>query len=321
MLKKIFSIVVSFVMLLSLTACENNSVATIDGEDIDSAYFQYYFTELKHSIQQQYGEASWQDATLEGKPALDYVRERALQAVIEDKLVMMKAKEDNLKLTAEDKNSIASIKKQWVENYGGQKAFEDFIMENYGIDESHFDYMLEAVHYRDHVVEKYVSDENSREFYNNNIAKVKHILIPTIDLTNNTPLSEEELKLADNKLNTVLAEIKKGTDFDSLVAQYTEDQDVFYYVGTGYSLNEDGSFGSGMVPEFESASLTLGINEISGVVESAYGYHIIKRYESDDAMYKMAEYTLSSMIFSDVIEEWQNEKEIVINENIYNSFK
>ncbi len=321
MLKKIFAISICFVMLLSFTACKSNSVATIDDEKIDSAYFQYYFTELKSSMQQQYGENTWQDATLDGKPALDYVRERALQAVIDDKLIMMKVAEDGIKLTDKDKEGIASVKKQWIDNYGSQSAFEDAIEELYGISESHFDYMLEAVYYRNHIIEKYVTDEDSQNFYNENIVKVKHILIPTVELGNNIPLTAEKLKLAEEKLELVLSKIENGVDFDTLVAEYTEDQDTFYYVGEGYSLNVDGSLGSGMVSEFETAAFALGTNEISGVVESPFGYHIIKRYENDEAMFNIADETLSSILFSDVIQKWKEQREIVINESIYNSYK
>lgn len=320
MLKKIVNVLLVFVMLFSLSACENNSIATIDGEKIDTEYFQYYFTELKHNMQQQYGEDAWQEATLDGKSALEYVRERALQSVIEDKLVMMKAKEDNIKLTDEDKESIKTVKKQWIDSYGSESAFKDAIKSMYGISVGQFDYMLEAVYYRKHIVEKYVNDDMSRDFYNKNIAKVKHILIPTIDLATNLPLTGDKLEASNKKLALVLAEIQKGTDFDSLVAKYTEDQDEFYYVGEGFSFNYDGSFGSGMVEEFEKASFSLNVGEISGVVETQFGYHIIKRYENDEAMYRISEDSLSDVAFSQVIEEWKTQKNIVKNESVYNSF-
>ena len=320
MLKKIFALLLIFVVVLSLSACENSSVATIDGEKIDTGYFEYYFTELKHNMQRQYGEDAWQDATLDGKSALEYVRERALSSVIEDKLVMMKVKEDNIKLTDDDKNNIKSIKKQWIDSYGSESAFKDAIESMYGISVGQFDYMLEAVYYRRHIVEKYVTDEMSREFYNKNIMKVKHILIPTIDLATNVPLNGEKLDSANNKLALVLSEIKKGTDFDSLVTQYTEDQDTFYYVGEGFSLNADGSFGSGMVEEFEKASFSLGVGEVSGVVETQFGYHIIKRYENDEAMYRISVDSLADVAFTEIVEEWKAQKNIVINESVYNSF-
>lgn len=330
MFKRIFTFVFCVFFILSFSSCKkedaNNtqggtpSVATVDGENVDEAYFKYYFTELKNMVQLQYGETAWQSATLDGKPALEYVRERALEAAVEDKIIMSKAKEDGIVLTDEDRNNIESTKQQWITQFGSESAFIDAINNNYGLSLEQFNYMLEAVYYRNHVVNKYVSDTEALEYYNNNIVKVKHILIPTVELGSNIPLTAEELKTVEEKVSLILAEISKGRDFDSLVAEYTEDQDVFYYVGAGYSLNIDGSMGGGMVTEFENAAFTLDVGEISGIVESPYGYHIVKRYENDDAMYHIAKDTLSTVLFTDVIEEWKNQKNVVINYDIYNSY-
>ena len=67
------------------------------------------------------------------------------------------------------------------------------------------------------------------------------------------------------------------------------------------------------------------IKEISGVVESAYGYHFIKRYSNDDEMYKLSSETLKFIIksqkFLDVMDGWKKEMNIVINEELYNTYK
>ncbi len=50
-----------------------------------------------------------------------------------------------------------------------------------------------------------------------------------------------------------------------LIAEYSEDNNPSY------------SFGKGtMEPAFEEAAFNLGTDEISGIVESEHGYHIIK---------------------------------------------
>lgn len=323
MTKKLISILCCFILIFTMSACkkEEPAIASLDGENIDEAYFKYYFSVLKEKVQELYGEDSWQNATLEGKPALEYVRERALHSTVEDKIVMLKAKEDGITLSAEDKQNISSNKQQWINSYGSESKFVEGIKNSYGLSEEQFDYMLEAVYYREHLTEKYVNDEKTHDYYNNSIVKVKHILIPTVELNSNIPLTADELKNAEEKLTKVLDEINKGTDFDKLVAEYTEDQDTFYYVGEGYALNADGSMGSGMVEEFETASFSLDAGEISGVVESPYGYHIIKRYENDDDMYNLSKETLASMLFMDVLEGWKSQKELVINESVYNSYK
>ena len=71
----------------------------------------------------------------------------------------------------------------------------------------------------------------------------------------------------------LLARALAGEDFDMLIREYGQDP--------GMASNPDGyTFTSGaMVPEFENATLALAIGEISGLVPSNFGIHIIKRVE------------------------------------------
>lgn len=69
----------------------------------------------------------------------------------------------------------------------------------------------------------------------------------------------------------ILAKIKAGGNFEDLAKQYSTDT---YTKDNGGSL---GTFGRGqMVTEFETAAFALNPGEISDVVKTDYGYHIIK---------------------------------------------
>ena len=58
---------------------------------------------------------------------------------------------------------------------------------------------------------------------------------------------------------------KAGEDFDELIRHYNEDEKSTY------------SFGKGeMDPAFEKAAFNLGTGEISNVVETGFGFHVIK---------------------------------------------
>lgn len=134
--------------------------------------------------------------------------------------------------------------------------------------------------------------------------RVKHILLTTVDtskpLTDEDgkytgeyePLDEttvaEKRKLAED----ILAQLEGSSDpvalFDDLMHQYSED--------TGLSSNPDGydAQEGQMVEPFEKASLALKEGEFSGIVESAFGYHIILRlpiiadnYRNDYVTYLM----------------------------------
>ena len=73
------------------------------------------------------------------------------------------------------------------------------------------------------------------------------------------------------KAEKILAEIKAGGDFDKLMMENTEDPGSFQQPD-GYVFKE-----GQMVEEFYLASLDLEEGEVSEIVATAYGYHIIKK--------------------------------------------
>lgn len=95
--------------------------------------------------------------------------------------------------------------------------------------------------------------------------KVRHIL----KLTQGA--SPEKKAEAKAQIDSLLTLIKNGADFAEVAKMESEDPG---------SRDQGGLiqwFGSGrMVPEFEEAAFSLAPGEISDVVETAYGYHIIK---------------------------------------------
>lgn len=77
---------------------------------------------------------------------------------------------------------------------------------------------------------------------------------------------------AKKRAEEALAKAKGGTDFSAVVAEYSEDPG---------SKDRQGSLGKftreKMVKPFADAAFALKVDEISGVVESPSGFHIIKR--------------------------------------------
>jgi len=83
-------------------------------------------------------------------------------------------------------------------------------------------------------------------------------------------VSSETDRIAHNKINEVRSRLQKGEDFARLARQYSED-------GSASGGGDLGYFTRGqMIKEFEDVAFNTGINEVSGIVKTQFGYHIIR---------------------------------------------
>jgi peptidyl-prolyl cis-trans isomerase C len=77
----------------------------------------------------------------------------------------------------------------------------------------------------------------------------------------------------EKEVNAVLERLKKGEKFSAIA----KDVSICPSKKRGGDL---GTFGRGqMVKEFEKAAFALDKGQISGIVKTQFGYHIIKRLE------------------------------------------
>jgi peptidyl-prolyl cis-trans isomerase D len=113
----------------------------------------------------------------------------------------------------------------------------------------------------------------AREPLSNN-AKVKHILIGWKELVPHDPRAEQRSKAdAETVVKQLLDQLQKGADFDVLMKASSEDPGSAP-TARAYAVSPDAS----MVIEFKQLALRLRVGEI-GVVQSDYGFHIMKRVE------------------------------------------
>ncbi len=117
------------------------------------------------------------------------------------------------------------------------------------------------------------TDVLAREPLANN-AKVKHILIGWKDIESHDARAEQRTKKdAESQVRAILAQLKGGADFDALMKQYSEDP------GSASSARSyDVSPDAQLVIEFKQLGLRLKVGEV-GVVQSDFGFHIMKRVE------------------------------------------
>jgi peptidyl-prolyl cis-trans isomerase D len=113
--------------------------------------------------------------------------------------------------------------------------------------------------------------KNRSEFQVQEQVQASHILFKTAGK------SAESVQKIRQKAEKVLEEAKAGKDFAQLARRYSED-------GSASNGGDLGFFGRGrMVPEFERAAFGLAKGEISDLVTTQFGFHIIKVLEKQAA--------------------------------------
>lgn len=119
-----------------------------------------------------------------------------------------------------------------------------------------------------------VTDEQVKQYYEDNLekyhqeaeVKARHILF---EVKEDAP--EAEVAKVKAEAEKVLAEARKGADFGQLATKYSKDS------GSAKQGGDLGWFGKEkMVPPFSEAAFALKPGEISDLVRTQFGFHIIK---------------------------------------------
>lgn len=126
-----------------------------------------------------------------------------------------------------------------------------------------------------------ISDEQLKKFYEENPAqfeqpetvRASHILLSTKDKITQKPLSTEQKKARETEIKKLKSRAEAGEDFGKLAKEYSEDP------GSKDNGGEYTFPRGQMVKPFETAAFSLKTNQISDVIETDFGYHIIKLQE------------------------------------------
>jgi len=126
-----------------------------------------------------------------------------------------------------------------------------------------------------------VTDAEARQFYDDHPAEfeqpemvhIEQIFMGIHDPTTGTEFSDDNKAAKKKQLEDILKRARAGEDFKKLVMQYSEDP-------TSKEKGGDYTIARGQtLPEFEAAAFSLNTNQISDVVTTTGGYHVIKLLE------------------------------------------
>lgn len=240
------------------------------------------------------------------------------------------AREHNVNLTADDEAVLAEELSSDIEQYVGSDGTEqelyDFLAKQF-ISPEFYEYEARMrVLYPRIFIELYgaeggqVTDEEALAFADEyNFVNIKHILFKTLD-DDNQPLSDEEKAAKLSEAQAVLDELnavpesERAALFDKLMDEKSEDTGLASYPD-GYNFEAGAGI---MVQEFEDAAENLAVGEISDIVESPYGYHILMRGElgpDDKVMLSSTEayplrYVCANFKFNRMLSDWAASAEI-----------
>jgi foldase protein PrsA len=335
-IKKINALVFFLGLILVLTGCTANSndvVITVNGEDITVNEFDFYLktvkTEMETKAAQENIEKFW-DTEIDGEKATEVAKDKALEAAILNIVQLQKASEMGLGLTEEDKTEVTNRKNAYIDSIGGEENYKKNL-EEAGLNDEVLTKLLED----DIIIQKLyqkistedeevqVSEEEVRKYYDDNYeqfatgeqVRAKHILFSILD-ENNERLPDEEIAKIKKKAEGILYRVKNGEDFDELMKQYSEDPGLSTNPD-GYYFGQDGQ----MAPEFEDAAFSLEVGEISELVETEFGFHIIKVEEKFDHMpydnvKSYIKSTLLSNNYMDIVNSWKDEAQVDTNDKV-----
>ena len=252
--------------------------------------------------------------------------EAAEQQAIYARVVMQKFNELGLKLSYNEQKEMASVRRNSIANTT-KDAYLNQIAQFGFSDQTYQNFMYISQCYQ--ALNDYYfgengvntpSDEDIQKYYEDNYITAKHILITTVDpASGETKRTDEEAK---KEAQSILDRINAGEDFDTLMNQYSEDTGLSNNPN-GYTLTE-----GQMVTEFYDGAKALAEDEVSELVKSSYGYHIIKRVKLDDSQLDNFKSDIVSAIsgsMDELLKQWIDEAQVettdlyssITYENVY----
>lgn len=206
---------------------------------------------------------------------LKEIRARILNDLIEYKMLLNESQKHNITASdAEVEDELVKIKANFVNEAGFTTALNQA-----GITEAEFvqtikDTLIIQKLLDSQVADKVkVSDAETKAFYDANPhlfeqeerVHARHILKMVEPSAGAIDKDKKKKELED-----VLKALKNGSDFNDLAMKYSDDPSKIMGGDLGYFTR------GRMVKPFEDAAFALKPGEISGIVETQFGYHIIK---------------------------------------------
>lgn len=244
------------------TGFERDEIFRIEGVSCSKAEIMVYLTNIQNRYERVYG-SEILDTVIDGVTLEENIKETALANMAQVKAMTLLAKKHGVILTDEELELVktaaaeyfASLNETEISTMGIRQETIESLYGEYALASKLYHFLIRDVNPE-------ISDDEARTI------TVEHILIKTYNVDeegNREEYSSYSKQLARERAQEVLKKAREGADFKALASEYSDDETLTY------------SFGKGeMETGFEETAFHLGNDEISDIVETKHGYHIIK---------------------------------------------
>lgn len=291
------------------TGFDKDEIFRIEGISCTLPEIMVYLTTTQNQYESVYGSRIW-EADLDGITLEENVKETVLAKMAQVKTMNLLAEQNEVTLDEKEEEKVKeaahayyeSLNETEIEKMGISEETIEKLYSEYALADKVYEYIIKDINPE-------ISDDEARTI------TVEHILIKTYMLDGTgkkIPFTDTAKQEAYEKAEEILRLAQTGEeDFEALIKKFSEDQTATY------------SFGKGtMDPAFEEAAFNLGTDELSDIVESEFGYHIIKcistfnREETDANKVKIVE-KRKEEVFGEEYDEFVSSLTRKLNETLW----
>lgn len=301
----VLSIISVLALSIVLMSGCSESVAIVNGVAIKQSEVDAYINFIM--VQDPEGAANLSDEEIAD------IEVNIIDSLLVGKLIEKYAEENNIIVAQEEiDEQINTI----IASYPNESDFESDLKAK-NIERKFFEYLLKSNILSAKIIDEVtasiiITEEMAKEYYEENKEtlyaipsriRVSHILsiFPWIE---DTSLEENDLakETARDKIKFVAEQLENGAEFGDIAREFSDD---------AASSADGGDLGfitkGEMVEEFEKAAFSLEVGEVSGIIETQFGYHILKVFDREEG--RMQEYNeVKETILKDLSDLKKSEK-------------
>ena len=250
---------------------KDKEVASVNGVAITSEELEREVANIRHKMSRR----------MPGVPVPEDLEDKALDNIINRRLLLEESRKAGITV---ENSEIEAIWQQTVARFPSEEAVKEILKKENVTEEMIRGDIRNGLTLQKYVESEFtakadVSEEEIKEYYDKNssrfkqpeMVKASHILIKVEDKADEAKKAE-----ARKKIEEVEKLVKEGKDFAELAKEYSEGP-------SNVKGGDLGFFGRGqMVKPFSDAAFALKPGEVSPIVETRFGFHIIKVFEKKE---------------------------------------